>query len=302
MHAADHMRIASVSKAFSGAAALTLVDQGVMSLDDTIGERLPGLPAAWHTVTLAQLLHHTSGLPDYTSSKKFGKALSDSFEVAPPPVELLSYVKNKPLRFTPDTRYRYSNSDNIAAGLMVEEATGASYEEALDTKVFGPAGLADTLMPSGIALRDPFIRGYQTAEDGSLEDVSQLIAFGGWAWASGGIESTPADLTRFVRAYMGGSLFGGRTRHRQRDFVHGASDPRGPGVNSAGLALFRYQTSCGTVYGHTGSIFGYTQLIAATPNGRRSLTFTINEQFSEELLPKLRRTEEAAVCAALARR
>ena len=64
----DHMRIASAAKAFSGATALSLVDQGKLSLDDTIGERLPSMPAAWAAVTLRQLLSHTSGLPDFTKS------------------------------------------------------------------------------------------------------------------------------------------------------------------------------------------------------------------------------------------
>src|SRR5215211_4501891 len=64
----DHWRIASVSKAFSGGVALTLVGRGRLHLDDTIGQRLPGLPKAWRKVTLAQALHHTSGLPDYSTS------------------------------------------------------------------------------------------------------------------------------------------------------------------------------------------------------------------------------------------
>lgn len=59
----DYMRIASVSKAFSGAAALALVDKGLLSLNDTISRRLPALPTAWGKVTLRQLLSHTSGLP-----------------------------------------------------------------------------------------------------------------------------------------------------------------------------------------------------------------------------------------------
>ena len=64
----DHMRVASAAKAFSGAAALSLVDQGILSLDDTIGKWLPDMPAAWAAVTLRQLLSHTSGLPDFTQS------------------------------------------------------------------------------------------------------------------------------------------------------------------------------------------------------------------------------------------
>ena len=67
----QHMRMASVAKAFTGATALTLVDDGLLSLDDTIGQRLPDLPEAWAGVTLRQLLDHSSGLPDYTGTKAF---------------------------------------------------------------------------------------------------------------------------------------------------------------------------------------------------------------------------------------
>ncbi|HVY97427.1 MAG TPA: serine hydrolase domain-containing protein, partial [Solirubrobacterales bacterium] len=61
--ATDHMRIASVAKAFSGAVALNLVRAGKLGLDDTIGQRLAGMPAAWSAVTVRQMLGHTSGLP-----------------------------------------------------------------------------------------------------------------------------------------------------------------------------------------------------------------------------------------------
>ena len=87
------MRIASVAKAFSGATVLSLVDEGVMSLDDTIAQRLPELPAAWGDVTVRQLLNHTSGLPDFTEFEVFGEAVVASLEEALPPAELLAFVR-----------------------------------------------------------------------------------------------------------------------------------------------------------------------------------------------------------------
>jgi D-alanyl-D-alanine carboxypeptidase len=71
--ATDHMRIASVAKAFSGAVALNLVRKRRLRLGDSIGRRLPNLPPAWHPVTIRQLLNHTSGLPDYTLSAGFAE-------------------------------------------------------------------------------------------------------------------------------------------------------------------------------------------------------------------------------------
>src|ERR687898_2592263 len=94
----DRMRIASVAKAFSGAVALSLVSKGALSLNDTIGELLSGLPEpppdAWAEITLRQLLNHTSGLPEILEDKDFVKALGASLTKAPPPEKLLTYLYN----------------------------------------------------------------------------------------------------------------------------------------------------------------------------------------------------------------
>jgi D-alanyl-D-alanine carboxypeptidase len=118
--------------------------------------------------------------------------------------------------------------------------------------------------------------------------------------------STPADLNAFVRGYVGGQLFDPRTRAQQRWVVAGgSSEPPGPGNNSAGLGVFRYDTRCGTVWGHTGNTLGYTQFMAASPNGSRSATVFVNSQLTrtdgaEGVFEALRRAEGRAVCAALA--
>ena len=303
MGAGKRLRIASVSKAFSAAVSLSLVDEGVLSLNDTIGERLPYLRRDWHRVTLRELLAHTSGLPDFLPSAN--KAATKSPAHAPPPRRLLEKFADRPPNFTPGSKYEYSNSDNIVVGLMVQQATGVSYERALRLRVADPLGLSATRMAGGTLLPIPFIHGYARAN--GLKDVSEQLAFGGWTWASGGVVSTQDDLNRFVRAYVGGSLFGGKARRQQYRFVRGGhSEPLGPGANSAGLGLFRYRTRCGTVFGHTGAVLGYTQLIAATRGAHRSLTLSVNigatPKDTPSLYPALRRVETRAVCAALAGR
>ncbi|HSK83233.1 MAG TPA: serine hydrolase domain-containing protein [Rubrobacter sp.] len=313
MRVDDRMRIASAAKAFSGAVALSLVSKGELSLDDTIGERLSDLPepppSAWSDVTLRQLLNHSSGLPDFSQSDAFRDALLASLTQAPLPEKLLTYAydlnRGEPL-FEPGTRYRYSNSDNIAVALMVEDATGKTYEEQLKKQVYEPLGLRKTSLPRGANLREPYIHGYDNdPSEQPREDVSELVA-AGWAWASGGIVSTPADLNAFIRGYVGGKLFDSGTRSQQRRVLRGGgSEPPGPGDNSAGLAIFRYETKCGTVWGHTGNTLGYTQFMAASSDGRRSVTVSINSQnVPNEGVPAvfkaLRQAEERAVCAALA--
>lgn len=228
MRANDRMRLASTSKAFSGAVALSLVSKGDLSLNDTIGERLPSLPDAWSEVTLRQLLNHTSGLPDFTEDPDFLAALQASPEDAPRPRKLLSFVEDEPLRFEPGSRYEYSNSDNVTVGLMVEAVTGRTYEGQLQEQVFRPLGLRRTFLPRGTNLQKPYIHGYDNdPSQQPPEDLGEVLA-SGWFWASGGMVSTPADFNDFARGYVGGELFDLQTRGLQRQVVEGGrSDPPG---------------------------------------------------------------------------
>jgi hypothetical protein len=112
------------------------------------------------------------------------------------------------------------------------------------------------------------------------------------------------DLNRFVRGYVGGQLFGKELKTQQFQFVRGNSDPPGPGSNFAGLAIFKYNTNCGTIFGHTGSFPGYTQFIAAKRNGQASVTVSANEQIRPDepaVYGALVKAERHAVCAALTR-
>ncbi|MGW0845745.1 serine hydrolase domain-containing protein [Streptomyces sp. NPDC002787] len=301
----DHMRIASTAKAFSGAVALRLVQQRTLSLDSTIGRTLPQLPPAWHSVTLRQLLNHTSGLPDYSEDPEFLELLLADPRRVFDPRRLLDFVADEPLRFPPGSRYQYSNSDNIAVALMAEAVTRTRYEELLSRIVYRPLGLRDTSLPLGHEIPEPYMHGYDVEPPAPPEDVSELISASG-VWASGGIVSTPRDMTRFIRAYAAGRLTSREVLREQRRWIEGASEPAGPGRNSAGLAIFRYETRCGVVLGHTGNFPGYTQLIAATPDGRKSLTFSLTTQVNRTLEPdlveRLRTIEENAVCTLLGRR
>lgn len=297
-----HFHIASVAKAFSGAVALSLVDQGVLSLDDTIAQRLPAYADNWGQVTLRQLLGHTSGIPELLSAPETQERIAASPGVAPPPADVLEPIENDPLEFAPGSKYHYSNSENILVGLIVEAVTGRTYDDVLRTEVSEKLGLTQTTLPSGPELPTPFAHGYNVRDPRNPEDVSEVLA-GGWSWAAGGIVSTPAELTKFVRGYVGGKLFAPRLIAQQRKVRPGRSEPPGPGANAAGLALFRYKTRCGTVFGHTGNTLGYTQFVAATRDGSRSVTVSITAQLvprTSDVFPALRELEATAVCTALA--
>lgn len=297
----DHVRIASVSKAITGATAYSLVDDGVLSLDDTVGRWLPDLPESWHPVTLRQLLTHTSGIPDFGRTDAFGEAVNASPAEAPAPEEVLALAGGG-TDFEPGERFEYSNSNPFVTALVIEAATGEAFADVVAERVLGPLGMEDTYLPApdDPTVRSPAMGGYDPQPDGTVEEVAEVVAFGGWAWASGGFVSTPADLRRFVAAWASDGVVAGDLRlDRQRFVVPGSSEPRGPGRNGAGPAIFRYTTRCGTVYGHTGSILGATQFVAATPDGSRAVTFTITAQAGPDLLDELRSAQAEAVCLAL---
>src|SRR5690349_11509476 len=258
------MRIASMAKAFSGAVALALVDRGKLKLSSTIDEVVPGVwPLAGH-VTLRKLLNHTADLPDYIRDDEFVDALIADPAQYMTPEELIGYVSDKPPKPRKGGKYEYSDSDNIMIGLMAEAATGRSYESLLNRLVSRPAGLKDTSLPRTIEMPTPYMRGYNLPPpDGNGADTSEFIN-PALAWASGGIVSTPTDVGRFFRAYLGGKLFDKKLKHKQlAGRLRGNSSPPGPGTNFAALGVFRYRNDCATAYGHTGSFPGY-RLFAAS--------------------------------------
>jgi D-alanyl-D-alanine carboxypeptidase len=301
----DRMRLASTAKAFSGAVALSLVDARKLSLNDTIAKLLPQLPAAWGKVTLRQALHHTSGLPellrnhaliDYATKHPHGK---------PTPTFLLHFLAHDPLNFRPGSQYQYSNTDNFVVALMAQAVTHTNYASLLKSRVYRPLGLTQTTLPRGSAMPNPYLHGYQPDPPNPPEDESTSLS-AAYAWASGGVVSTPGDLNRFIRGYAGARLFSRNVQQQQLQFVAGNSEPTGPGTNSAGLAIFRYRTRCGTVYGHTGNTAGYTQFMASTLNGRRSVTASVTGQITNRTpgarlaaFKRLRAIEADAVCSAL---
>ena len=299
--ATDYTRLASVSKAYSAAVILHLVGEKVLGLDDTIAHWLPGLPTAWGAVTLREMLNHTSGLPDYTQSEGFKRQFENDPQGYVSPVTVIGWVQSDGLNFTPGTQYEYSNTDNIVLGLVAQAVTGQPYATLLQEIVFGPAKLRHTSFPTAPALPEPFIHGYVVAPGQAPQDVSTLLSPSG-AWASGAIVSTPYELGTFIRDDLARKFFGAAQQRQQLRFVPGSSSPAGPGTNSAGLGIFRYRTSCGTVYGHTGNFPGYTQWAAASRTGRRAVTTSLNIPApSGTLLDRLRATQALAVCVLMGR-
>jgi D-alanyl-D-alanine carboxypeptidase len=101
---------------------------------------------------------------------------------------------------------------------MVIAASGTTYEQQLQKQIFEPLGLTRTNLPVGPVLPTPFVHGYDVPPSGPPEDLSQVMA-AGWAWASGGIVSTPTEVNRFIRGYVGGSSASHSCRRRSSRFL-----------------------------------------------------------------------------------
>lgn len=308
----DHFRIASVAKAFSGAVSLNLVARRKLRLNSSIGQLLPGLLPKARPVTLGQALHHTGGLPEYIRSEGFIDQMTERPTAYVVPRKILSWVRALKLEHRPGSRYEYSDTDNIVVGLMTEKVTKIPYLRQIRQLGSRVGGLNQTFLPHTVKMPGPFLRGYAIEPGSPPENVSHAINPSG-AWASGGIVSTLPNLNRFFRAYVSGRFFGkggmkARVTEAQRQWVRGESQPAGPGVNWAGMGLFRYVTKCGTMFGHTGSFPGYRVFAASSADGKRSIAFVANAQIlkttprnpnAPQVSARIRRAQVAAVCHAL---
>jgi CubicO group peptidase (beta-lactamase class C family) len=136
---------ASISKMFTAYATLLLRDRGALKLDDSIAGYLDDCPAQWRPVTVAQLIHHTSGIPDYEESLDLESPAYLQFMREPNSSQrIIARQKALPLDFAPGTRWRYSNTGYIVLSMIVERAAGMPFGAVLHRDVFDPAGMRET--------------------------------------------------------------------------------------------------------------------------------------------------------------
>ncbi|MEO6102562.1 MAG: serine hydrolase domain-containing protein [Pseudoxanthomonas sp.] len=133
-------RLASVTKQFTASAILLLAEDGKLALDDRLRHWLPSLPAADEAITLRQLLTHTSGLVDYEDVM----AADTTAQLHDADVLRLLESQDRTY-FQPGSEYRYSNSGYSLLALIVERASGKTFQDFLRQRIFLPLGMHDTL-------------------------------------------------------------------------------------------------------------------------------------------------------------
>ena len=142
---AAQFRIGSITKTFVATVVLQLVGEGRLRLDEPVAQRLPGLLSNGHRITVRQLLNHTSGLPDYTEDPELFAGIVKNRVWAPR--ELVALAEKHPQLFAPGSAWKYSNTNYIVAGLLVEAVTGHSLARELERRIFSPLQPGPHLVP-----------------------------------------------------------------------------------------------------------------------------------------------------------
>ncbi|HWK47934.1 MAG TPA: serine hydrolase domain-containing protein [Stellaceae bacterium] len=222
-------RIASVSKQFTCAAILMLEAEGRLRLSDNVREHLPEVPDMGAPVTIAQLMHNSSGVRDMLEIMRQGGAgLGHPCGTA----DLLAGIcRQRKLNFAPDSRFLYSNSNFLLLGLIVEKLTGEALGGFLERRIFAPLGMTRTRMtPDPQSPVPGLATGYLPQANGFIR-APHGFALGG----EGGLVSCVEDLALWERNFTTGRVGGGaltEALQRQAPFTNGV-----PNLYARGLRV-----------------------------------------------------------------
>jgi len=285
----DRYRVGSITKTFVSTVLLQLEAERELSLDDKVDKWLPGVVSGnghdGSKITLRQLLNHTSGVFDYTSDDDFGRTyfLKDGFfehrfdELSPG--ELVKIATAHEPDFAPGTSWNYSNTNYVLAGMVIEKVTGHPYGDEVRQRIIEPLGLGATLVPGSYPkVPGPSSRAYgklAQSTTGPTYDVTELNP--SLASSAGEMISDSGDLNRFYSALLRGKLLPKKQLTEMKTTVKVGEVPNA----GYGLGLMERELSCGVVvWGHGGGIHGSNSEAVTTADGRHSLAFNFNGDWS----------------------
>jgi D-alanyl-D-alanine carboxypeptidase len=277
----DRLRIGSLTKTFTATAVLQLVDQGVLQLTQAISKWVPAVPQA-NSITVEQLLRHTSGLYNYTDNQAFfAEAQSKEGLRIWAPQELVEWATNENQVFPPGAGWAYSNTNYILLGMIIQEVTQKSLADYYFQKIFTPLNMTDTFLDDEGSIKSDVVPGYVSHP----EDPTQFVDMGeimhvSAAWAAGGIVSTVEDLLVFCQALLRNQFLKPDSLGQMIDFIE-ATDPVYPMVNGYGLGLLSMEIAGETYYGHVGNIPGYSSLFAYQPDVEVYLVVLMNQNYTQ---------------------
>ncbi|MEO7083071.1 MAG: serine hydrolase domain-containing protein [Gemmatimonadaceae bacterium] len=197
--AATIYEIGSNTKQFTSAAIMKLVERGRVKLDDDLSKYVPQFPLHGKRVSIRQLLTHTSGIHDYTTSPDWPKTWNDVLS----PDAIIKFVAADTFDFAPGTAYRYDNTGYVLLGMVIEKATGQKYARYLDAQFFKPLGLRQTSYCPSKTSDPAFALGYSKGPNGTVR--AQFLDLS-HPFAAGALCSTVGDFAQWQRALASGRV------------------------------------------------------------------------------------------------
>ena len=295
MRPEDRLLQGSVGKTYVAAVAMQLVAEGRLALDAPISRYLGDLP--WFgripnatTITVRQLMNHTSGLVRYEFKPEVGEALRADPHRAWTPEERLSYVLDSEPPFEAGEGWEYSDTNYIVLGMIIERLTSLPYYDALRARILEPFDLTNTI-PSDRRDLPGVVVGYAGPRN-SLGGFNATMGSDGlmvlnpqFEWTGGGIASTTADLARWGKLLYEGKTFDPTLLPQMLDGV-----PARLGGNARyGLGVIIRDTPVGAAYGHSGFYPGYATEMLYLPERGVAAAIQVNtsDPYPRGLVPFL---------------
>jgi D-alanyl-D-alanine carboxypeptidase len=274
MRPADHYRIASLTKTYTATVVLQLVAEGKLRLSDTVERWLPGLVPKGDSITIRQLLIHTSGLHDHEKDPEVLKPyLAGNLGYYWSPLRLVKLAVSRPPRFAPGASKvsSYSSTNYLLLGLIVERATGRTIGAELSRRIFRPLRLSETSYPTHTTqLPRPYAHGYFLLGKPPLTDLSAFSP--SLSGAAGAIVSTVDDVADFYRALFSGRLVEPKLLRAMETTIPTTAELK----QRYGLGVERFPTTCGPAWGHSGSFPGYWTYAFSSTSGQRQAVLMTN--------------------------
>jgi D-alanyl-D-alanine carboxypeptidase len=191
--------IGSITKQFTSASIMRLVDQHKLSIDDELPKYLPQIPLHGNRVTIRNLLTHTSGIHSYTEVPAWQPHWGDDLA----PDSIMGFVAKDTFDFAPGTRYKYDNSGYVLLGMVIEKVSGQTYAKFLENEIFKPLELTHTSYCPSHPTDPAFAAGYSKDGDGVKRAAYLSLT---QPFAAGALCSTVGDLVMWERALTSGKV------------------------------------------------------------------------------------------------
>jgi CubicO group peptidase (beta-lactamase class C family) len=244
-------RLGSVTKQFTAALVLLMQQDGKLNINDPVSKYLPDAPKAWEKITLAHLLGHTSGIPNFTSFEEFDAWAASAHTWD----EEYAFFRDKPLDFEPGTKFSYSNSNFEVLGGILEKVSGKKYGELLRERIFDRLGMNDSGLDSDDLILPKRAEGYMPGPKGLRVARSESMSV---PFSAGSIYSTTGDLLKWEHGLFEGKLL-------SADSLKAMTTP---GKGDYGLGVMIHNEDGVNVVEHGGGIEGFNSNLIYVPDKR----------------------------------